>query len=153
MIVIVQMTDLITVIVNPTDDMTITTVRLNHITIVIQRVKVQGETISQEKNTAKEDTAVKIKREEKDTAKEDTAVNVKIQEKNTATEDTAVIISKEEMRETKHTVRRNGTRRINKKMIAQKWSDMKRRRREKTKSLLALSVGLPGIMQENARAS
>ena len=41
-------------------------------------------------------------------------------------EDPAVIISKEEMRETKHTVRRNGTRRINKKMIAKKWSDMKR---------------------------
>ena len=80
-------------------------------------------------------------------------MKVKSDEKNTAREDTAVIISKEETRETKGTVRRNGTRRIDKKMIAQKWSDMKRRRREKTESLLALSVGLPGTMQENARAS
>ena len=102
-----------------------------------QRAKVQGVTINHDKITAKEDTAVKVKRDEK----------------NTAREDTATIISKEEMRETKGTVRRNGTRRMDKKMIAQRCSDMKRRRREKTESLLALSVGLPGTMQENARAS
>ena len=61
MIVIVQMTDLTTVIISPTDDMTITIVKLNHIAIVIQRAKVQGVTISHEKNTTKEDTAVKLK--------------------------------------------------------------------------------------------